>query len=65
MRAGIEARSTAGQMTAERLGDPAIMARAEDRERWAKRLKRAEPGDLGAALLGAFGRAFERWAEVA
>ena len=65
VRAGIEARSTAGRMTAERLEDPGIIARAEDRERWAKRLKYADAEDLEAALLGAFGRAFERWAEVA
>jgi hypothetical protein len=63
VRSAIEARATAGRVRAEALGDPGLVDRAEDRRRWARRLRRAADEDLHAALLSAFGRAFERWAE--
>jgi hypothetical protein len=63
VRSAIEARATAGRVRAETLGDPGLMDRSEDRRRWARRLRSASEEDLHAALLSAFGRAFERWAE--
>jgi hypothetical protein len=65
IRSGIEARATAGRATAERLGHPGLIDRCDERRRWAVRLRRASADDLHAALLGAFSRAFERWAEAA
>lgn len=64
VRSAIEARAQAGMAAAEELGDPALIDRASDRGRWARRLRRATDDDLHAALLAAFGRAFERWAET-
>ena len=43
------------------LGDDRLVDRARERRRWARRLLEAGPDDLYAALLAAFGRAFERW----
>ena len=64
VRSAIEARATAGHATAESLGEPSLIDRAAERRRWARRLRHASPDDLQAALLAAFGRAFERWAET-
>jgi len=63
IRSGIEARATTGRLAAERLEDPSLTDRAERRRHWARRLRQASAEDLHAALLGAFGRAFERWSE--
>jgi hypothetical protein len=63
VRSAIEARATAGRATAEALAEPSLMDRAAERRRWARRLRPASDEDLHAALLAAFGRAFERWAE--
>lgn len=63
IRSGIEARAIAGRLEAERLEDAAMTDRAEARRMWARRLRQASDEDLHAALLGAFGRAFERWSE--
>ena len=64
VRSAIEARATAGRATAEALGEPSLIDRAGDRRRWARRLRQATDDDLHAALLAAFGRAFERWDET-
>jgi hypothetical protein len=64
VRSGIEARSMAGRAVAADLEDGDLMHRAEERGRWAQQLKRAGQDDLQAALLAAFTRAFERWAEA-
>jgi hypothetical protein len=61
VRAAIEARAQAGAVTADDLADPALADRARERQRWARRLRTASADDLHAALLSAFGRAFERW----
>jgi hypothetical protein len=63
VRSGIEARATAGRLEAERLEDSAMTDRAEGRRVWARRLRQASDEDLHAALLSAFGRAFQRWSE--
>jgi hypothetical protein len=65
IRSAIEARAQAGLAAAEDLGDGRLMDRARERRRWARRLRDAGPEDLHAALLGAFGRAFERWSGAA
>jgi hypothetical protein len=62
IRSAIEARSEAGRATAQGLDAEDLEQRAVDRRRWARRLREAGDDDLQAALLGAFGRAFERWA---
>ena len=62
IRAAIEARSEAGRATARTLTSDWLATRAAERGRWARRLRTAGPDDLHAALLGAFTRAFERWA---
>lgn len=62
IRSAIEARSEAGRATAQGLDAEDLEQRAVDRRRWARRLREAGDEDLHAALLGAFGRAFERWA---
>jgi hypothetical protein len=62
IRAAIEARSEAGRAMAGSLDSEWLSQRAAERGRWARRLKTAGPDDLRAALLGAFTRAFERWA---
>jgi len=61
IRRAIEARATAGLATADAIGDDRLVDRARERRRWARRLVEAGPDDLHAALLAAFGRAFERW----
>ncbi len=61
IRRAIEARATAGLATATNLGDYRMVDRARERRRWARRLVEAGPDDLHAALLAAFGRAYERW----
>jgi hypothetical protein len=65
IRTAIEARSQAGLAAAERLGDPRLADRASERQRWARRLRGAQGEELHTALLGAFGRAFERWSGAA
>ena len=62
IRSAIEARSEAGRATAQGLGAEDLEQRAVDRRRWARRLRDAGDEDLHAALLSAFGQAFERWA---
>jgi hypothetical protein len=62
IRSAIEARSEAGRATARSLESEWLSHRAAERGRWARRLRTAGPDDLHAALLGAFTRAFERWA---
>ena len=62
IRTAIEARSEAGRATARSLDSAWLGERAAERGRWARRLRLASPEDLHAALLGAFTRAFERWA---
>jgi hypothetical protein len=62
IRSAIEARSEAGRATARSLESNWLVDRATERGRWARRLRTASPEDLHAALLGAFTRAFERWA---
>lgn len=64
IRSAIEARSEAGRATAQGLDAEDLEQRAVDRRRWARRLREAGDEDLHAALLSAFGRAFERWAAV-
>ena len=61
IRRAIEARATAGLATATSLGDERLVDRARERRRWSRRLLEAGPEDLHAALLAAFGRAYERW----
>ncbi len=61
IRRAIEARSEAGLAEATALGDGVFLDRARERRRWARRLREAGSEDLHAALLAAFGRAFERW----
>ncbi len=61
IRRAIEARATAGLATATSLGDGRLVDRARERRRWSRRLLEAGPEDLHAALLAAFGRAYERW----
>lgn len=61
IRKAIEARARAGEREAAGIGDPRMADRAHERHRWARRLLTAGPEDLEAALLGAFGRAWERW----
>ncbi len=63
IRAAIEARSETGRANARGLDAEDLEQRALDRRRWARRLREAEDDDLRAALLSAFGRAYERWAE--
>ncbi len=65
IRRAIEARATAGLAAAEELGDDRFADRARERRRWARRLITAERDDLHAALLSAFGSAWERWGEDA
>jgi hypothetical protein len=65
VRSAIEARAQAGRVTAVALGDASLAERAESRLRWARRLRDASDEDLHAALLAAFGRAFERWSGIA
>jgi hypothetical protein len=62
IRSAIEARSEAGRAEARALESEWLHHRATERGRWARRLRTAGPDDLHAALLGAFTRAFERWA---
>jgi hypothetical protein len=62
VRKAIEARAEAGLAVARALRDQRLIDRASDRRRWAARLRTAAPDDLQAALVGAFTRAFERWA---
>jgi hypothetical protein len=64
IRRAIEARATAGESEAEAIGDGRFADRARERRRWARRLITAQPDDLHAALLGAFGSAWERWGET-
>ncbi len=64
IRRAIEARATAGESQAEAIGDGRFADRARERRRWARRLSLAERDDLQAALLGAFGSAWERWGET-
>lgn len=64
IRRAIEARATAGEAEAEAIGDGRFADRARERRRWARRLITAGPDDLHAALLGAFGSAWERWGET-
>jgi hypothetical protein len=61
VRRAIEARAEAGLAVAKDLDDPRLVERATQRRRWARRLQPASPEDLHAALLAAFGRAYERW----
>jgi hypothetical protein len=61
VRRAIEARATAGLAMAGHVGDRRLADRARDRRRWARRLVRAEPADLQAALLERFSRAYEAW----
>jgi hypothetical protein len=61
VRRAIEARAEAGLAVARDLDDPRLVDRATQRRRWARRLQQAGPEDLHAALLAAFGRAYERW----
>ncbi len=63
IRAAIEARAHAGRTMAEELEHPWLVERAAERSQWARGLKRASSDDLTAALLSAFSRAYERWAE--
>jgi hypothetical protein len=65
IRRAIEARARAAESVAGGLGDHRLEDRARERRRWARRLALAGPDDLHAALLGAFGRAWERWGEGA
>jgi len=65
IRSGIEARAQAGRAVATELEEPDLMHRADERERWARRLKLTGEDDLHAALLASFTRAFERWADGA
>jgi hypothetical protein len=62
VRSAIEARSEVGRSVAAALDAPDLGQRALDRRRWARRLRQAGQDDLHAALLGAFTRAYERWA---
>ncbi|HYW29363.1 MAG TPA: hypothetical protein VE824_06120 [Gaiellales bacterium] len=62
IRSAIEARSEAGRAEARSLESEWLHHRATERGRWARRLRTAGADDLHAALLGAFTRAFERWA---
>ncbi|CAA9534128.1 MAG: hypothetical protein AVDCRST_MAG79-1193 [uncultured Thermoleophilia bacterium] len=61
IRRAIEARAEAGVSIARELDDGRLIDRATERRRWARRLRDAGPEDLHAALLAAFGRAWERW----
>lgn len=61
IRRAIEARAEAGLSIARDLDDGRLIDRATERRRWARRLRDAGPDDLHAALLAAFGRAWERW----
>lgn len=63
IRKAIEARARAGEAQAADIGDPRLMDRARERRRWARRLVTASGDDLHAALLSAFGAAWERWGE--
>ncbi len=63
IRKAIEARARAGEAHAADIGDPRFMDRARERRRWARRLVTADSDDLHAALLSAFGGAWERWGE--
>jgi hypothetical protein len=62
IRSAIEARSEGGRATARVLDSEWLEHRAHECCRWARRLRGAGEDDLRAALLGAFTRAFERWA---
>jgi hypothetical protein len=62
VRKAIAARAEAGLAVAREIGDQRLIDRARDRRRWVGRLREAGPDDLQAALIGAFTRAFERWA---
>jgi hypothetical protein len=62
IRSAIESRSEAGRATARGLDSEWLEHRAHERSRWARRLRTAGEDDLRAALLGAFTRAFDRWA---
>lgn len=62
IRSAIEARSEGGRANARVLESEWLEHRAHERSRWARRLRTAGEDDLRAALLGAFTRAFERWA---
>jgi len=61
IRRAIEARASAGTYEAQAIGDERMVDRAQERRRWAQRLATADADDLQAALLSAFGRAWERW----
>ena len=61
VRRAIEARAEAGLASARSLHDARLVDTATQRRRWARRLRAATDEDLHAALLGAFGRAYERW----
>ena len=62
VRTAIEARAEVGRSVAAALDADDLRQRALDRRRWARRLRQAGSDDLHAALLGAFTRAYERWA---
>jgi hypothetical protein len=62
VRSAIEARAESGRATAAALGAEDLGQRAVGRRRWARRLRGAGQEDLHAALVGAFTRAYERWA---
>jgi len=62
VRTAIEARAEVGRSVAAALDADDLRQRALDRRRWARRLRQAGADDLHAALLGAFTRAYERWA---
>jgi hypothetical protein len=62
IRSAIEARAELGRSIAAGLDAEDLGQRALERRRWARRLRQAGPDDLHAALLGAFTRAYERWA---
>jgi hypothetical protein len=65
VRSAIEARAELGRSAALSMTSPALAQRADERRRWARRLRGAGEDDLRAALLGAFTRAYDRWAEEA
>ena len=65
IRRAIEARAAGGEAEAEAIGDRRFADRARERRRWARRLLLAGPDDVHAALLSAFGSAWERWGEDA
>jgi hypothetical protein len=64
VRRAIEARAEAGLAEARSLNDARLVDRAVARRRWARRLAQAGQDDLHAALVAAFTRAFDRWAQA-